>query len=111
MWIDGNRKSFQIPNEYIDDQLRLLDKSLNYISTFTEYSTDRFGNNNLGQVLKEKTDIGLGKSVEVRRGVSITREQANQIKKLYLKFNKNVTEVAKFLGVSRPTIYKALKIE
>lgn len=108
LWIEGQRKKFFIPNESLDWQVNVLIKSLDYINSFSEHSTDRFGRSTFNDNLKLITQIDSGQYVPVQHGIAIDKKTVQAIKKLYEQ-GISISDLSKKFNCSRPTIYKILK--
>jgi len=108
LWIEGERKKFVISNGMLDWQVNVLIKSLDYINSFNEHSTDRFGRSTFNDNLKMVAQINNGQFVPIQQGVAIDKKTVQFIKKLY-DGGENVTDLARRLGCSRQTIYRILK--
>lgn len=107
LWIDGVRSGFSIPNSYIDWQIGVLIKSMEYVNSFGEYATDRFGRSTLNETLSTRLN-GKGKFVPVSDYVSIDKSNIKLIKKLHSE-GMSIAEIARKAKTGRKFIYKLLK--
>lgn len=113
LWINGERKKFHITKDLFDWQIVQLRKSLDYIDTFQDDETDRWGNNMLSQKMKDVKMIQSNKVIDIggsraQQGKLLSSDQVSMIKKIY-KETSSVTETAKRCRCSRQTVYRILK--
>ena len=92
----------------LDWQVNVLIKSLDYINSFNEHSTDRFGRSTFNDNLKMAAQIDNGQFVPIQNGVAVDKKTVSHIKRLY-ESGVSISDLAKKLGCSRPTVYKILK--
>lgn len=108
-WLDGERKSFKLSRKDIEKQMEYFYKSQKFVETFQDYETDRWGQNNISQKIKEGKDLVYGKAIEVKSGVRISDKEAKAVLEVYQELKGNATATARAFGISRQTLYRMLK--